>query len=274
MKQIRKSLVSTALLLAVAMTGCAKDGENSAVTEHSNTPAMEQAHTSIVPTDGVTAAAPMEGSGEGILAQGSCGEQLTWTLDGSGLLTVSGSGEMDSYGVGFYAPWFDYRMKIQAVSLSDGVTTIGNSAFCQCYKMENVTIPDSMTGIGKSAFSECSALTSIALPNSVTSIGTNAFSKCSALTSVVIPNGVTEIGTGTFIFCASLTSVTFPDGLTKIGAGAFGNCASLGSVTIPSSVTSIEELGFSDCDSLVIYGEVGSCAETYAKEHDIPFQAQ
>ncbi len=114
----------------------------------------------------------------------------------------------------------------------------------------SLTIPDGVTSIGNSAFSHCSSLTSITIPDSVTSIGDGAFSGCSSLTSITIGNGVTSIGNSAFSHCSSLTSITIGNGVTSIGDGAFYNCSSLTSITIPDSVTSIGEFAFHGCWSL------------------------
>ena len=61
--------------------------------------------------------------------QGSCGETVNWKLDNSGVLTISGKGEMKNYTYKSEMPWYKYREQIQSVVVEDGVTTIGDYAF-------------------------------------------------------------------------------------------------------------------------------------------------
>jgi len=186
-------------------------------------------------------------------ASGTCGANLTWTLDSDGTLTISGTGKMKNYypsNNDTTAPWGKNCSLIKSVVISDGVTSIGSGAFYKCSSLTSVTIPDSVTSIGGWAFCWCSSLTSVTIPDSVTSIGNSAFYGCSSLTSVTIPDGVTSIGSGAFENCSSLTSVTIGNSVTSIGNYAFENCSSLTSVTIPDSVTSIGERAFYGCSSL------------------------
>ena len=181
---------------------------------------------------------------------GGDGSNLTWTLNlDTGLLTIEGIGAMGSYNYND-TPWADYHNAITAISLPDGLTSIGFCAFLGCSSLTSVTIPDSVTSISDYAFSDCSALTSVTIGNSVTSIGEYAFYGCSSLTSVTIPDSVTSIGYYAFYSCSSLMRVTIPDSVTSIGEGAFSNCSSLTSVTIPDSVTSISDHAFDGCSSL------------------------
>ena len=70
-----------------------------------------------------------------------------------------------------------------------------------------MTIGNSVTSIGSSAFKNCYGLTSITIPNSVTSIGFSAFDKCEGLRSVTIGNSVTSIGYSAFEFCSGLNLI-------------------------------------------------------------------
>ena len=142
------------------------------------------------------------------------------------------------------------------VTITDGentytVTSIGNSAFSECYNLTSVDIPDSVTSIGIGAFLMCRSLTSVDIPDSVTSIGNYAFWNCSGLTSVDIPDGVTSIGDGAFFRCSGLTSVTIPGSVTSIGDGAFEDCSYLTKITFEGTVP--EYWGYSpfyNCDAM------------------------
>ena len=123
------------------------------------------------------------------------------------------------------------------------------------------TIPNSVTSIGESAFSDCYSLTSITLGNSVTSIGDWAFCVCTGLTSITIPDSVTSIGDRAFVDCRSLTSVTLGNSVTSIGGYAFAGCTGLASITISDSVTSIGGYAFYDCSGLKDVYYAGSEAQ-------------
>ena len=193
----------------------------------------------------------------GIVASGTCGNNLTWALDDAGTLTISGTGNMKNYSLQKVnnkyittAPWGEYYDTIKSVVIEAGVTSIGSSAFDGCSSLASVTIPDSVTSIGSSVFRGCSSLESVTIPDSVTTIGDWAFYGCSSLTSVTIPDSVTSIGSSAFRGCSSLASVSIGNSVTSIGNYAFHGCSSLASVTIPDSVTSIGDYAFEGCSSL------------------------
>lgn len=222
-----------------------------------------------------------------VVESGACGENLTWTLDAAGTLTVSGTGAMKDYHIYKDMPWYQSRDSIKAVVVENGVTAIGEYAFSDCSSLTNITIPASVTAIGGSAFSCCESLTdvsitdldawcridfengsanpmwyakniwlngkkivSVAVPEGVTEVKAYTFYGFKDLIQVTILAGVTAIGKDAFDGCSSLTSITIPEGVTAIGAGAFYGCSSLVSITIPEGVTTIGDYAFSGCDSL------------------------
>jgi len=158
----------------------------------------------------------------------------------------------------------------------DGVAVreIGECAFSGCYPLSYVTIPDSVTKIAAGAFDFCRFISFVSIPDSVTEIGEGAFCDCWSLQSALIPGSVKKISELAFSDCDQLASVTLRDGVTEICDQAFSWCYGLDSITIPASVTSIGENAFEGTKNFTIYGVTGSYAETYAREHDIPFAAE
>ena len=165
------------------------------------------------------------------------------------------------------------------------VTSIGEKAFEDCYKLTSVTIPNTVTSIGGSAFWFCTNLTSITIPKSVTSIGFRAFRYCVSLSNIsvesgnkkyasedgvlfdcnkttlvcypagktgsyTIPESVISIGENAFCECSKLTSITIPNSVKSIEDWAFYRCSGLKSVTIPNSVERIEYGAFEECSNL------------------------
>ena len=195
-------------------------------------------------------ALPVASAADVILYDGICGENLTWTLNTDGLLTISGTGEMGDYSLHGDVPWNGLVDKINCVVIRNGVTSISYVAFGDCTGLTSVTIPNSVTSIGYGAFYGCTGLTSITIPDSVTSIGDSAFHGCTGLTNVTIPDSMTSIDSYTFNGCTGLTNVTIPDSVTSIGGGAFYGCTGLTSVTIPDSVTNIGSYAFRGCTGL------------------------
>ena len=185
-----------------------------------------------------------------VLYSGTCGSNLTWTLDDEGTLRIEGNGRMEYYSSYSSIPWYNYRSLIKSAVIGKGVTNIGNYAFSGCSSLTSMAIPEGVTSIGGNAFYYCSSLTSVTIPEGVTSIGNFAFFGCSSLTSMNIPEGVTNIGNFAFSGCSNLTLVTIPEGVTSLGDGVFEGC-SLTSMTIPDSVKRIGNFAFYNCGSLV-----------------------
>ena len=199
------------------------------------------------------------------ILSGYCGagvdrKKLTWTFDeSSGILTISGEGEMEKYTNGG-APWYSYRTSIKEIEIVHGVTSISPVAFLDCTNLTSITIPSSITSIGVFAFQNCTSLESVTIPNSVTSIESFVFDSCTNLTSITIPYSVTSIGLGAFNQCSNLKSVTIPSSVTSIGDNAFFLCSNLSDITIPNSVKSIGNQAFFqvDIESLTIPNSVTS----------------
>ena len=222
---------------------------------------------------------------------GKLGDNVTWTLDSEGNLTISGKGAISDYADGD-APFVN-NGQIKKVIIEKGITHIGNYVFSSCHNIQSIELPVSLTGIGEYVFENCTSLTSISIPDSVTSIGQYAFSG-TAVKSVVIPESVVTLDTNSiFMDCRQLESVVLPQSVTAIYSNAFKNCIKLKEVDIPDSVTAIQNDVFSGTTftSLfipsgvtmingnalrgskidTIYGFKDSAAETFAKKNGLDF---
>ena len=220
-----------------------------------------------------------------LVDSGTCGANLSWTLDVTGKLTISGTGAMTDYNAENLPPWYSERNSIKTAVIQFGVTNIGYFAFYDCDGLTSVMLPASVTNIGYFAFYDCDGLTSVTLPTSLTTIGSYVFQYCSSLSSLTIPSSVISIGLCPFSDCSSLTAInvdsknryycsrdgvlfwkdmtylvsfpggrngeyTIPNGVTQIGHYAFQGCGGLTGIMIPEGMTSIGFGAFYDCNSL------------------------
>ena len=181
---------------------------------------------------------------------GTCGENVTWSLDDNGTLTISGTGEMEAYDWNT-RPWYSYSSSIESVVIENGITSIPKYAFAYLGNLKSASIPSSVTTIGDSAFESC-GLTSVSIPNGVTAIGDHMFANCYSLETVSIPGSVKTIGPYAFGCCEELTTVTIGSNsaLKTIDGHAFNYCYKLSSINLPDSVTSIGESAFQECKVL------------------------
>ncbi|MCH5209985.1 MAG: leucine-rich repeat protein [Oscillospiraceae bacterium] len=161
---------------------------------------------------------------------GQCGENAVWSYDLS-TIAISGTGDMEDYQNG-KEPYIKYTEEAKYISVRNGITSIGNSAFRGFYLVSAVNIGSDVTRIGDYAFSMCHSLTTIKLPDSLTEIGEYAFSHCSRLESILIPEGVSEIRARTFEHNYALKTVDIPSTVTRIDISAFEKCDALENINV------------------------------------------
>ena len=213
------------------------------------------------------------GSNSGIIttsetSDNKIGENITYTLNDEGTLTISGTGEMYNYKSDGWADDVDSPFhcneEIKSVIIENGVTNIGNSVFHTCKNLERVEIPESVTAINYRAFANCGKLNSIMLPDNLTYIGGWAFEKCGGLTDIIIPDSVVTIDSYAFKECNGLTKMTIPAGVKlqyeepNFNGCIFYECKGLKEVTLYND--RITPSMFHGCDALEtvnIEGEVG-----------------
>lgn len=163
----------------------------------------------------------------------------------------------------------DRRTDIRAVSVPDGLRTIGQRAFYY-NDLEKIEIPDSLRDVQDEAFRACYNLGEIVFPDNLRHIGFEAFRDCHSITELIIPSSVESVGDGAFYicenleilsvgsdisprmfgYCVSLRTMDLRETVTQIGHFAFYECESLESVRIPGEVKKIEKEAFRSCVSL------------------------
>ncbi len=151
------------------------------------------------------------------------------------------------------------------------VTYIGDRAFWLNKNITGVTIPDTVTECAHFAFAHCEKLESVNIGKGMKELYFT-FSDSKSLKQVTIPGNV-EMIRYAFNDCPSLETAIMQEGVKTIDYNAFFNCPALKKVVIPASVDTIDSDAFAESKNVTIYGKSGSYAETFAKEHNIPFVA-
>ena len=173
-------------------------------------------------------------------------DSITWSLSADGELQINGSGDMpsgDSY-------WKEYKDRIVKITISDGITSIGNYTFGQCHNLTDVSIPQSVTSIGSGVFSSCTSLEEITIPESVSIMGMNVFNDCTSLLRIKLPDKVVRIESMMFDGCKKLKEVVCSPKLNYIGSYAFNGCTNLEKAPLSDTVRKIEMYAFAGCTNL------------------------
>lgn len=142
---------------------------------------------------------------------------------------------------------FNGCYNLKALSLPEGLTTIGINAFYGCKAIESMNLPNSLTTLGDKAFYECKMWNGeISLPL-ITDVPNGAFYSCQKLRKVSFGPQLKSIGSSALCRCEGITELNLPNGLETIESGAFYGCNNLTEVVMPESVTSIGSEVFAFC---------------------------
>ena len=161
-----------------------------------------------------------------IVDSGTCGENLTWTLDSDGLLVISGTGDMEDFED--FAPWNHNKrqnnddVRVHDLIVEPGVTSIGNRAFYYCESLYHADLPNTITRIGELAFFFVHHVR-MEIPDSVTVIEENAFDNCGLGAVVKLPANLVSLGRSAFCYTFIRTLIV-PDSLVSVGESAFRAC--------------------------------------------------
>lgn len=125
------------------------------------------------------------------------------------------------------------------------VTSVGNKCFYMS-SLTNITLSEGITSLGDYCFWNCSSLTSITLPEGITSLGRGCFNGCHSLTYIALPEGITSLSDYCFGYCRSLTNIILPEGITSLGDYCFEYCRNLASITLPATLKEVYDNTFKD----------------------------
>lgn len=206
-----------------------------------------------------------------VVATGTISGSITWSLDDSGLLTISGSGTIPDTFVGDFVDTSGttHTSDIKQVYIGKdiAITSANSAAFSKLPSLTAFSVAADSSSFSVDASGVLYDKTKanlIRCPQALSGsyrlfssgglqgIRANAFADCMSLTSVEIPASVTSIGNDAFAHCVSLQTVTFAgsSNLAAVGANAFLGCTALTRITIPASVTSIGNSVFQGCSEL------------------------
>ena len=105
---------------------------------------------------------------------------------------------------------------VKELIICDGITSIGNYAFCGASGLEKLSIANTVTNIGDFAFLYDINLENVKLPNKIESIGRNAFRE-TKIQNITIPNSVKKLSGFIFVNCGNLARIKFlPTDMTGI----------------------------------------------------------
>ena len=193
-------------------------------------------------------------SAEGTLIKGT---EIEWSYDSeTKVLFFEGEGAIPDYNdfetvsgvTSVKYPW--KGLEYSAIVFGEGITGIGNYAFCYSEYLERVTLPTNIAVLGKGIFLNCKALESVIIKAKSGTVGDNMFAGCDKLSTVEFMSGVKSIDYRAFYNCAALKELIVPDGVASIGEDAFYQCTSLKNVELSDSVKSIGKHAFFSCESL------------------------
>lgn len=230
------------------------------------------------------------------VAEGTAGESVTWVLTDDGVLTINGTGEMNTE---WYAPpWKEYNESITEVVVEEGITKISDSAFCYAENLVTVSISSTVTYVTGYTFDSCDMLEEInvaeentayksvdgilftedektlvmypankncdkyTIPSSVTTIEKMAFESNQGINTVIIPDTVTVMGISAFTDSA-ISTIIVGNGIDTIPQSCFSH-SSTDSIILSDSVKTINYAAFwsSSLETLII----GSGVESIDKD--------
>ena len=211
------------------------------------------------------AASQETGESAGTVLGGIYSDNIQWSLNAQGTLTVNGTGAIPDVSTEIPS-WSKYADQIKEIVIGDGITRIGDDAFSGYGYVSNITMADTVTEIGARAFMGFMPRTAdpgveltVTLSKSLEKIEESAFEHAN-ITSLVLPDSLKVIEYRAFRRCYLLKDLTIGDGsqLESIGAEVFGDLETENEqIHIPSTlkVLKSEAFGAGNYEDSVLFSE-------------------
>lgn len=208
--------------------------------------------------------------------------------------------------IGNYA--FYSCFSLENITNGNGVMRIGENAFEYCRSLSSAEIPKNVVEMDGNPFVHCENLKKVTVSednqiyysydncviekstgtivigcqngiiprnSSIKAIGKYAFTSLDGVDRIIIPENIKRIGNTAFYDCG-FSMVQLENGVLDIDDYAFGRCFNLKAISVPKSVRNIGSnflYTFYIVENYyaVIYGYIGSYAQQYAEDNNIPF---
>ena len=196
-----------------------------------------------------------------VVEKGTCGDNINYVLFADGRLFLRGTGDMYDYNGPTQdppntSPFFN-NQNIKNLSVSVGITSIGDYAFRYCDELESVSFPNTLVSVGERSFyptpddttypTIARGLKTLVIPSHLSEIKPFAFAG-TRITSLTVPAHVTTIGRYAFNQCIFLTTARVE--APTVGEFMFTKCTALRNVTLAKTVTKICSHWINYCDAL------------------------
>lgn len=148
---------------------------------------------------------------------------------------------------------FIVRKSLIEISIPNGVTSIGHSAFRGCTELEKVVFNQEVKSLLHSAFALCYKLSFSELPDSIETFGESAFQSAKFVNKLVkLPNSLNTIDATVFQYCLGVQIKEIPPNVTSIGKQSFHACNELTELTFKGTPMSIANNAFQYCNNLTV----------------------
>lgn len=182
--------------------------------------------------------------------EGKCGDNLTWRFSpASGVLTITGTGEMYDYDYNMDTPWDSNRLNIRKVVIENGVTHIGSLFLYGCQNVTTVEVPESVKSVGYAPFEYCGSLAAVNVNENnpyMTSVDGVLFDMVNKALVVYpaqineaeyhIPDFVEIIKEYAFYENLYIQKLTMSDNVKTVGEWAFRDMAELREVELSDNI--------------------------------------